>query len=160
MDILTVSFFGHRHFNNACHIENVLKKHIYSLLQSGKYIEFLIGRNGDFDIFAASVIRQMQRKLDYGNSSLTLVLPYMTAEYKQNEQSFLCYYDDVEICQQSCNAHFKSAIYIRNKYIIDRSDIVYFCLEHDDGGAFKAFKHAEKTGKKIIDLANDRLLNN
>ncbi len=160
MEIITVSFFGHRYLNNTCHIENVLKEHIYLLLRSGKYIEFLIGRNGEFDIFTASVIRQMQRKLDYGNSSLTLVLPYMTAEYKQNEQSFLSYYDDVEICQQSSAAHFKSAIYIRNKYIIDRSDVVYFWLEHYSGGAFEAFKYAEKTGKKIIDLANDRLLNN
>lgn len=43
-----------------------------------------------------------------------LVLAYSTAEYGNNKDGYHEYYDEVEICQSSAGAHFKSAMQIRN----------------------------------------------
>ena len=98
MDIYTVSLFGHREINQPIMAAEKLEKVIRKLISSKEYVNFLIGRDGEFDIIAASVIRRIIKELDYGNASLTLVLPYMKAEYRDNEKEYLTYYDKVEIC--------------------------------------------------------------
>ena len=52
------------------------------------------------------------------------MLPYLSAEYEKNEEAFQEYYDEVEICQSSSAAHFKAAIQVRNREMVDRSDLV------------------------------------
>ena len=56
MDIYTVSFFGHREIGNALELERKLEAKITELIQTKQYIEFLVGREGEFDILAASVV--------------------------------------------------------------------------------------------------------
>ena len=51
-----------------------------------------------------------------------------TAEYLKNEQSFHEYYDEIEICAESAEKHFKSAHQTRNRSMVDRSDLVVFCF--------------------------------
>ncbi len=46
-----------------------------------------------------------------------LVLPYITSEFKNNEDYFEKYYDNIEICPASELAHFKSAITLRNRKV-------------------------------------------
>lgn len=75
-------------------------------------------------MLASSAIRRAIKKYSFGNTSFILVLPYLRAEYRDNEQNYLDYYDEVEICEKSSSAHFKSAIQIRNRNMIDRSDLV------------------------------------
>ena len=82
-------------------------------------------------------------------------MPYARAEFTNNEQAFLEYYDEVEICEKSARAHFKAAIQIRNRAMVDRSDMVIFCIQHQSGGAYKTMKYAEKIGKTIINIAKE-----
>lgn len=152
MDFFTVSLFGHRTIINAPMMEANLEEIIRSLILSKKYVEFLVGRSGEFDILAASVIRRVQRELDLANSSLVLVLPYMTAEYRNNAASFDSYYDEIEICERSAQAHFKAAIQIRNQYMVERSDLVICNIEHNSGGAFQAVEHAKKQGVCVVKI--------
>ncbi len=53
MNIFTVSLFGHREISNPLEIEKALLKEIRSLILSKEYVEFLVGRNGEFDLLAA-----------------------------------------------------------------------------------------------------------
>lgn len=152
MDIYTVSFFGHREIENALEVERKLEAKITELIQTKQYIEFLVGREGEFDILAASVVKRVKKQMDYGNCSLVLVLPYMKAEFRDNEKDFLDYYDDVEICEQSAKAHYKSAMQIRNKAMVDRSDLVVCCIQHKSGGAYKTVRYALKRGINIYYL--------
>ena len=82
-----------------------------------------------------------------------LVLPYERAEYRDNMESFLTYYDEVEICPESAKAHFKAAIGIRNRAMVDRADLVICAVERESSGAYTAMKYAEKQEKRIINLA-------
>ena len=149
MDIYTVSLFGHREKENALEVERKLEVKISDLIKTKQYVEFLVGREGEFDILAASVVKRVKKQMDYGNCSLVLVLPYMKAEFRDNEKDFLDYYDDVEICDQSAKAHYKSAMQIRNRAMVDRSDLVICCIQHKSGGAYKTVQYAEKQDVEI-----------
>ena len=152
MDTYTVSFFGHREISQPLLVEERLEKIVGEMIRTKDYVEFLVGRDGEFDILAASVVRRTARKLDCGNSSLVLVLPYMKSEYRDNRQSFHEYYDEVEICAESAKAHFKAAIQTRNKSMVDRSDLVVCCVERS-GGAHQAMRYAKQREKPIMNIA-------
>lgn len=155
LNVYTVSFFGHRHVEYSSEIESRLEKLLYEFITQKEYVDFLIGRDGDFDILASSAIKRAIHKYEYGNTHFTLVLPYQRAEYRDNEQSYLQYYDEVEICTDSANAHPKSAIQVRNHNIVDRSDLVVCFIQHKSGGAYKTIQYAKNQGKRIINLADD-----
>lgn len=144
MEIYTVSFFGHREISDSIEVEKRLDKLVRELIRTKEYVEFLVGRNGDFDTLVSSVIRKAIAELDYGNASHILVLPYETAEFRDNTDSYKEYYTEVEICEQAAAAHFRAAIQIRNKAMVDRSDLVVCCIEHNSGGAYKTIEYAKK----------------
>ena len=154
MEIYTVSFFGHREVEGASNIESRLDWLLHDLITQKQYVEFLIGRDGEFDLLVASAIRRAVKQYGCGNTSLILVLPYMKAEYRNNEQSYLNYYDEVEICAESSEVHYKSAIQVRNRCMVDRSDLVVCCIQHKSGGAYKTIKYALKHDKSVRDLAD------
>ena len=155
MNIYTVSFFGHRYIERGIEIENRLEKLLHDLIMQKEYIEFLIGRDGEFDILASAAIKRAINKYAYDNTHFTLVLPYMKAEYRDNEKEFLEYYDEVEVCYESSKAHPKSAIQIRNRSMINRSDLVVCCVQHNSGGAYRTLQYAEKQGKRIINISDE-----
>lgn len=152
MEYFTVSFFGHRIISNAIDVEKRLEKIVRRILHEKEYTEFLVGREGEFDILVSSVIRRVVKSCGYGNSSLILVMPYMKSEYRNNESSFHDYYDEIEVYLQSEKVHFKSAITVRNRAMIKRSDLVICCIEHEYGGAYTAVKYAEKQSIKVINI--------
>lgn len=152
MIITTVAFFGHRKIYEYG-IETKLENIIADLIRSRYYVEFLVGRNGEFDRMASSVIRRAQRSIRNDNSSHILCLPYVTAEYKNNVEAFENYYDEIEILNN--DSHFKAAIGDRNKAMIDRADILICYVTGPTGGAAKALHFAgTKHNKIIINLAN------
>ena len=153
--IYTVSFFGHKYIEQEAEIESRLDRLLHELITQKEYVDFLIGRDGEFDMIASAAIRRAVSNYGYGNTHLTLVLPYMKADFRNNEKSFLEYYDEVEICEKSAEAHPKSAILIRNQSMIDRSDLVICCISHKSGGAYKSVQYAKKQGKKILNIANE-----
>lgn len=152
MNIYTVSFFGHREIENVLEVERKLEVKILELIKTKQYVEFLVGREGEFDILAASVVKRVKKQMDYGNCSLIWVLPYMKSEFRDNEKEYLDYYDDVEVCERSSKAHYKSAMQIRNKSMVDRSDLMICCIQRKSGGAYKTVRYAERVGKQILYL--------
>ena len=155
LNIYTVSFFGHRSIERASEVENRFDKLLHELIAQKEYVEFLIGRDGEFDLLASAAIKRAVREYGYGNTHFTLVLPYMKAEYRDNEKEYLGYYDEVEVCAESADAHPKAAIQIRNRKMVDRSDLVVCCIQHKSGGAYKTMQYAEKQGKSIVNLADN-----
>lgn len=157
MDMYTVSFFGHREVEGAAEIESRLERLLHDLITRKQYVEFLVGRDGEFDLLVASAIRRAVKQYDYGNTSLILVLPYMKAEYRDNEQNHLSYYNEAEICSESSDAYYKSAIQVRNRSMVDRSDLVVCCIQHKSGGAYRTMQYAKKQGKQVRNLADCQL---
>ena len=76
MDIFTVSLFGHREIEDLKALDDLLTPVIKEILNEKEFVCFLIGRNGEFDEFAASVIKRAQKLFGKENNEMTLVLPY------------------------------------------------------------------------------------
>ena len=152
MNVFTVSFFGHRDFSEHYIYENKVVEIIKEIIRTKEYVEFLVGRNGEFDVFAASCVRRAKQELFDANSSLILYLPYLSAEYEDNKEYFDNFYDEVYVCEKSSSAHYKAAIQIRNKEIVDQSDLVICFIRNKSGGAYKTVEYALKQGKKVVNL--------
>lgn len=153
-DKYTVSLFGHRTIENYLTIESKLYELLRIVMQkNNRELEFLVGRNGDFDLMAASVIRKLKKETGNDNIYLTLVLPYETAELRNNTEAFESYYDSIEISEATQN--FKYAIVARNRDMVDRADLVVVYVKHESGGAYQSLKYAEKNEKRIINLYNN-----
>lgn len=154
MEVFIVSFFGHRMIENALEIENRLDQLIRILLQEHEYIEFLVGRDGEFDQLVSSTIRRCKREYRSDNCAHIWVLPYHTAEFRDNKESFRDYYDEIEVCESAAGSHYKNAHQTRNRAMVDRSDLVVFCIQHESGGAWRTIKYAKKQGKHYINIIN------
>ncbi len=153
LNVYTVSFFGHRQIENASAIEERLDEIIRPLLLEKEYVEFLVGRDGEFDQLAASAVKRLKRSVGGDNSALVWVLPYPTAEYRDYEADYAAYYDEIEVCPESAAAHFKSAFQLRNRWMVDRSDLVACCVECPSGGAFQTLQYAKRCGRNTINIA-------
>ena len=154
MNIFTVTFFGHREIDRVADVEKKLENLIHKLITEKEYVDFLVGRNGEFDQLVSSTVHRVRKRLDNSNSSLTLVLPYMTAEFRDNETSFYAYYDEIEVSQAASSGHFKAAMQTRNKEMVDRADLTVFYVERKSGGAYQTMKYAKKNGAEFINLSD------
>lgn len=154
MDTFTVSFFGHRIIENPLVVERRLETLICELLTNHAFVEFLVGRDGDFDLLVSSVIRRCKRTVRADNSAHVWVLPYATAQFRDNEEFFQDYYDEIEICANSAAAHYKRAYQIRNREMADRSDLIVFCVSRKNGGAWQTLQYARKQGIPYRNLSD------
>ena len=146
-DIYRVALFGHRDFCAHRRLDDTLYLYLKELLRTKPFVEIYIGRDGEFDRYAASVVKRVQNAMGKENSELNLVLPYI----KKDIEDFEKYYDRVII---PISAHPKLAITKRNEWMAENADIVICYIECESGGAYTAMKYAERLDKMIVILAD------
>ena len=149
MDTFRVALFGHREFDGHRIIEKDLPKILGKLLREKEYIEILIGRNGEFDIFSASVIKKFKRLHSVDNLDLNVVIPYVTKDVEFYER----YYDNIILPETVEHFHPKGRIEARNKWMIEQADLIICYVNQSSGGAYKALEYARAVGRYIINLA-------
>lgn len=146
-EIYRIAMFGHRDFNAHRQLDEALIPFLRDLIRRKKFIEIYIGRDGEFDIYAASLIKRFKNEYDDFNSiELHLILPYD----KRNIEDFEKYYDQVYI---PISVHPRIAIVKRNEWMVNQADLIFCYIERQSGGAYKAVQYAEKKGKKIVNIA-------
>ena len=77
MDEYRVFLMGHRDFTEAREVEEKLYDLLRQWLSQHTCVEILIGRNGSFDLFVASVVKRAQKSFGEERLFLTLVLLYL-----------------------------------------------------------------------------------
>ena len=153
MNIYRIALFGHRDLYTFRDIEEKLSALMYDILKTKDFIEIYIGRNGDFDTIASSVIRRVRDDIGYDNTEMILVLPYLLKDTAYYEDI----YDSVFIPEELSGVHPKAAITKRNRYMINRCDLYICYVNHEFGGAYTALKYAQKQHKPIVNLALDTI---
>lgn len=148
MNIYRVAFFGHRRIYNIREIEEKLVPILNELILTKEYVEFYIGRNGDFDELVASVIKRVQKQLDRGNNVMILTLPYTVRDIEY----YADYYDEIVIPDAIGRAHPKAAITLRNRWMVETCDLVICYIEREEGGTYAAVKYAMKKNMEIINI--------
>ena len=158
MQTLTVSFFGHRRVERFDAVEQQLDEIVGDLIRENAFVEFRVGRDGDFDQLATAAVRRAKRNVFEGNSSLIWVQAYRRAEYAQDTDAFDRYYDLVEMCEPAAAAYPKAAFQIRNREMVDRSDLCVFYVVRSVGGAWQTLQYAREQNKRMILLNDDGIV--
>ena len=156
LDTYRVSFIGHREVENFRFIEEQVEDIVKELIQTKEFVEFYVGRNGEFDIMVASVIKMAQRDYGTSNNSLILVLPYPIADMDDMEK----YYDEVWYPQELYNVHYKAAITKRNEWFVNNSEMLVAYVERDYGGAYECLKKAQQKDIQITLINNKKAVDN
>ena len=149
VDIYRIAFIGHREILGCSLIENEVERVARDMLRNKEYVEFYMGRNGDFDILSASAIKRVQKAVGNHNSRLILLQPYRMKDDEYYEK----YYDEVQYPVDS-KTHPKAAITKRNRWMVEVSDmLIAFVEDERKGGAYTTLNYAQKLEKTIINLA-------
>lgn len=62
--VFTVCFFGHRRIDDFQAVEKAVESLIANIVSEHSYVEFLTGRDGDFDQIVTSAIRRYKKSND------------------------------------------------------------------------------------------------
>lgn len=76
--------------------------------------------------------------------------PYPTVELNAEREFYAAEYDDVWIPSELLGMHPKGAIVMRNRIMINQSDLVIVYIKHEFGGAYQALRYAQRNGKQLI----------
>ena len=94
MDIFRVSFIGHRVVDEYRQVEEELDEVIELLHRKYGFIDFNVGRNGEFDDLATQAVRRFRREWEEW-CELTLVEPYPVANLDIIEKSYDSFKDAI-----------------------------------------------------------------
>ena len=135
-NVYRVVLFGHRDFDGHCVLDEQLYPLLKNLLHTKPFVEIYIGRNGEFDRYAASVVKRVQNVVDRENHAFFCVLAYPQKDMEYYEK----YYDSVIIPEIVFRTHPKRAITKRNRWMVERADLLVCYVERNRGGAYAALQ--------------------
>ena len=136
----TVTFFGHR--DTPKETEPALRLTLIDLIENKNATVFYVGNHGNFD---AMVRRQLEDLSKTYPIKYYVVLAYMPSKKDEpDERSILP--EEIETVPR------RFAINYRNKWMLNKSDIVITYVTHNFGGAWEFKQMAERQSKIIIFL--------
>ena len=142
---MTACFFGHRNTDSS--ITTILRFEIEKHIEKGANV-FYVGGDGNFDIIATDILRELQEK--HSHISVYRILAYLPTEkdeysFKQHERTI--FPESLEFVPR------RFAIKFRNRWMVEQSDFVIAYIQLNYGGAYEAMKYAERKNKKITELS-------
>ena len=141
---MTVTFFGHK--DTPKEIETLIKTTLIDLIENHSAAEFYVGNNGNFDFF---VCRQLKELSAIYNIDYSVVLAYMPIKKNEYEN-----FEDTIFPEEIANVPKRFAVSYRNKWMINKADVVVTYVTAEYGGAWQFKILAQKQGKKIMELSN------
>ena len=138
----TVTFFGHR--DTPKETEPVLRLTLIDLIENKNATLFYVGNHGNFD---AMVCRQLEDLSKTYPIKYYVVLAYMPSKNDNpDEHSILP--EGIETVPR------RFAINYRNKWMLNKSDIVVTYVTRNFGGAWEFEQIAEKQKKSLYILTH------
>lgn len=139
---MTVTFFGHR--DTPSTVKSVLKDTLTDLIENKGADLFYLGKQGCFDRYATSVLKELQPI--YPHIKFFIVLAYLPVS--DNDNCFNTVFPEgIETVPK------KFAISYRNRWMIDQSDTVVVYVTHSFGGAAQFAELAIKKKKAVINIS-------
>ena len=137
----TVTFFGHR--DTQKEIEPALRLTLIDLIENKNATVFYVGNHGNFDVM---VRRQLEDLSKTYPIKYYVVLAYMPSKNDTpDEHSILP--EGIETVPR------RFAINYRNKWMLNKSDIVVTYVTHNFGSAWEFKQMANMKNKKVINIA-------
>lgn len=145
---MIVTFCGHSDFIRNDEYERRLLAFFEEKIGNDA-VDFYLGGYGAFDSFAYSCAKKY--KATHPRASLVFITPYIIVEYQERLKEIEKMYDAV-IYPELENIPLRFAIVHRNRFMVQKSDIVVAYVGRRYGGAYKTYKYAVGKGKEIFNL--------
>ncbi len=143
-------FFGHADYieNNSDmqKVMDLLEERVADLA-----VDFFLGEYGNFDRFAYGCATKLKAR--HKNARLVFVTPYISEGYLQNHSGIKEGRFDEILYPSIENVPPRYAILRRNRWIVDKADIVITHLMRKFGGAYKAYDYAIRKKKEVYNIA-------
>lgn len=136
------TFFGHKDMPSK--YEMPLKMTIERLVKDERVLHFMVGNQGSFDAMVVRVLNELKKGIP--DIAFDVVLAYMPGS-GSNETYDTVFPEGLE------NVPRRFAVYKRNLWMIEQSEIVVVCVTRPFGGAAKFAETAIKKGKRVINIA-------
>ena len=141
----TCTFFGHR--SVPLTVEAPLRQTIYHLIEQEGVDCFLVGNHGEFDATIRRLLKEAQKDFPYIRYAVVLAyLPTTENSLRQDEIETL-FPEGLETVPP------RYAICKRNRWMLEKADVVVTYTPFSFGGAATYKKLAEKQGKIVFELA-------
>ena len=141
MNSLICTFFGHRDCSEA--VTQELYTAIERIIVENNCRLFYVGNHGNFDRLVSKVLFELKSKYEI---EVYTVLAYMPAKNIIEYTNPTILPDGIETVPR------KFAIIYRNRWMVDKADIVLTYVKHSFGGAAQFKEYATKKNKSVIEL--------
>ena len=139
------AFFGNR--NSSGRIKDKLISEVTKLIIEEEVDTFYVGNHGSFDGIVCKILNDLSKTYDFNYYIVLAYLPIKGGDPLISDFSHTIIPDGIE----SVPPRF--AILFRNRWMIDRSDLVISHIKNEIGsGAAKAVGYALKQKKKLITI--------
>ena len=145
---MVIAFCGHSRYGGSLEDE----KKILELLKQkaeNEAVEFFLGGYGGFDQFAYHCAWKFQK--EHTDAKLILITPYLDTKH---------YADDIKdrfdsiIYPELEKIPLKYAIVHRNRWIVEKADIIIAYVKNQYGGAYTMYQYAKRKKKEIYNIAD------
>ena len=145
---MIVTFCGHSQFAKAEKYEDKLLSLLESIVRNSP-TEFFLGGYGAFDDFAYRCCKKYQ--MTHSNTKLIYITPYLPRENQLKDKA--AQYDAI-IYPEIESAPPRYAISHRNRWMVEKADLVICFITHRSSGAYQAYRHAIGKSKTVFNLAD------
>ena len=124
---------------------------IKALIENGARY-FITGMAMGFDMIAAEVVLELKK--DYPEVKLESAIPCMN-QYKGWNESYKKRYNQIleradKVTYLTDKNYFDGCFHVRNRYMVDKSDLVLACSFSSGGGTVSTIKYALSKNKNLI----------
>ena len=147
---MIVAFIGHNRLYSVNELLEELTQEIKKIILLNEKTLFYFGGIGDFDDICVKACLEIKK--EWKSCELFLITPYININNKE-----ILHYDGI-IYPPIEKAPLKFAISYRNRWMVDKADVIIAYVDHPFGGAYNTLQYAKRKKKYIINLANQ--LNN
>ena len=146
---MTVAFFGHSAYTAGAGDEEKLLAILTEKI-GDEPAELLFGGSGAFDSFALYCAKKYQQA--HPNVKLVLVPPErIEVGHKDAKEHSVSVYDEV-LYPKIKEKPARYAISYRNKWMVERSDLVIMYITHKSTVAHQAYRCAQRKKKPIFNI--------
>ena len=154
MKISACCFTGHRIIpvNELNMLSGELMKAVEELILQG-VTDFYAGGAIGFDMLAAEAVLKLRNK--YSRIKLHIIIPCENQEKmwsKDNKERYRRINDAADEVKCLSPVYFNGCMQVRNRYLVDNSDILIAYMTKSEGGTASTVKYADRKGKTIINL--------
>jgi uncharacterized phage-like protein YoqJ len=142
---MIITFCGHSDFRDD---EKYMNKMLEIIRENakGENVTFYLGGYGGFDGFALACVKKY--KEENPSAKLVFVTPYREEDFVSKRAHD---YDEILFPDIDKTPH-GVRIVKRNRYMMDKADLIIAYVVHKVGGAYNTLEYAKKKNKNIINL--------